>query len=537
MSKLLFGKSERAEHLEPLEFGDDWGSLPMAQVATGLLELMDFFDRKEVKDREEERREGIKQLRDYYEGRMHKPLKTKIGEVDDNIMLNLCRPMVEDSVSWLFGEPDREVIKFQVLPPVVEMPDDELDDEAIETMRAEREQELDLAAEIIEDLFKRSGGFHFFKRLGIRGSVAGHYFLKIVPNETGSENNIEKVVVLDPLRVTVRTDPSDVTKAIAYKVEWKRKLDLVGRSRETWIFRQVAMLVDPVDDREDRWIVADLASKDRSKREWEIRGGPWAWDYPFPPIMDGPNLMAAWGYYGSSDLEDIAPLNDSINFVTSNYGRILKIHAHPKTIGTGFQLKELVDTAIDGFWSVANPNAKVQNLEMESDLQSSLNMLELLRTEFWSIGRGLDPAVYKDKIGKITNFGLRVIANRALHKNTDKRMSYGEALRELGRAVLEMEGMSGYDVQIMWPEPLPEDPMEQIVRAEREEGLGVVSVQTLAEELGRSWEQEKRRIRRQKEENVSLGQWLVSQFDQSPFGSRANQVEPPDNDEEDEEEG
>ena len=213
-------------------------------------------------------------------------------------------------------------------------------------------------------------------------------------------------------------------------------------------------------------------------------------------------------------------LNDALNFVVSNTLRIIKIHAHPKTMGTGFTAGDVQETAVDSFWTIENPEAKIYNLEMQSDLESSLAVIDLVRTAFWTIGRGLDLSVYKDKIGQITNFALRVLSIRAQHKMGDKRLTYGKMLRSLNSHILEMSGQEAAETVIVWPQPLPEDPKETTAELQTEVAMGVVSRQTASEELGRDWATEQERMRQESKEQATLGQYLMDQFDR---GGQNNQ--------------
>ena len=100
-------------------------------------------------------------------------------------------------------------------------------------------------------------------------------------------------------------------------------------------------------------------------------------------MVDSQSLPDRAGYYGDPDL--VRPeLNDALNFVASNTMRIIKHHGHPKTIGTGMRASEVQETAVDGFWSVPNPDAKIANLEMQSDLGSSMAFLQLLQQWFFA---------------------------------------------------------------------------------------------------------------------------------------------------------
>jgi hypothetical protein len=501
MADIRFGRAVD-EMPEQLEFGA-WGLMDTTAAMDVFQDTHAWFDQEDVIKAEEQRREMILAARRYYDGYHVKPLKVRPGEPDDNVLVNFCRSLIDDSVSWLFGNPETGILQMRIGEKNSAGGDAYPDDE------------------LIAQVYEESGGFNFFKRLGMRGSVAGHFFVKIMPRESDTP----RLVVLDPLLITIRTDPTDAERVIAYKIEWRREeSDLGSRRKDTYIYRQ---LVVEASQEDGAWVVGNFKTKDRAKRQWQLVDA-WAWPWKWAPIVDGPNLEPGWGYYGLSDLEDVASINDGINFLASNTMRILKFHAHPKTVGTGMEADELQETAIDSFWTVPNPEARIVNLEMQSDLHSSMAFLEFLKVSFWTIGRGLDPAVYKDKIGQVTNFALRVLAIRTLHKSGDKRLTYGKALRTINERVLEMTGREVQETLIQWPEPLPEDPNEALSRLEREVALDVTSRETASEEIGRAWKIEQKRIRAEKKERVSLGEYLVGEFERgnaSPFQPRGGRQE------------
>ena len=524
-ASLRFGIPEDAPMLG---FGD-WGVLPMMEVVAAFVEANAYFDQPDVRQAEIARASMIMAARKYYDGNHVKPLKVKPDDRDDNVLINFCRTLVGDSVSWLFGNTKTGVLKMRMEKEeqtVQENAADLASDDEGEDVDADTEAEADpigeKASEYIEQVYRLSNGFRMFKRWATRGGIAGHFFLKIMPNDPDEEKPMPKIKVLDPLLVSARADPMDDDEVIAYKIEWKRtEVDPGTHRADMYIYRQLVTLVDT-----NTWAIADYKCKDRAKRQWVLVNGPMAWPWQWSPILDGPNLEAGWGHYGLSDLEDIAGLNDAINFLASNTMRILDIHAHPKTVGTGMDAEEVQATEVDSLWTVPNPDAKLYNLEMQSDLGSSLAMLDFIKTAFWSIGRGLDPATFKDKIGQITNFALRVLAIRAINKMDDKRMLYGEAIKTLNAHLLEIAGIKGYTTIIDWPKPLPENPMDLINQLNIESEMGVTSKQTASEELGRSWALEQARIKAEKASGMTLGQMIMRGFDQGngemPFGHDKN---------------
>jgi hypothetical protein len=503
-----------------LEFGE-WGTLETVQALDLFEDAHTYFDQEAVQKAEKARKLYIQAAWQYYDGWHKKPLVVRPGERDDNILLNFCRVLVNDAVAWLFGHPETGVLQFEVDEPGV--PEDVEDAEVIEDATLSG---LEQAIVLLEGVYTSSGGFVFFQRWGMQGTVAGHFFIKLVPRKNpGSADPTQgelmtldvahpaRLVVLDPEQVSVMTDPVDITRPVAFKIEWERTIKEDGR-KNTYLYRQLVVRQDKSEGDPEAWVVADFrAKKQFRKRAWELVNGPFAWPWNWCPIVDGPNLVHGKRYWGLTDLEDVTGVNDAINFSASNTGRILNIHGHPKTVGTGFTADEVQDTSIDSMWTIPSAEAKVQNLEMESDLTAAQNFIELLKMAFWTIGRGLDLSVFKDRIGQVTNFGLRILAHRALTKNGDKRILYGAALTKINAHLLEMGGLKGFTTSVKWPDPLPDDPQMTVNVQKSEKEMGLVSRQTLAEERGRSWVVEKKRMEEEGKERMNLGKFLTDQFD------------------------
>jgi hypothetical protein len=215
------------------------------------------------------------------------------------------------------------------------------------------------------------------------------------------------------------------------------------------------------------------------------------WPYAWPPIVEWKNLPRPNQYYGKNDIGQNGRLNDSLNFIAGNIQRILKNHANPKSIGTGFSAKDMDEAPVGALWVIPNENARVYNLEMQSDLASSLAYAGMLRRAFFDGGRELDPATVQDRLGQLTNFGLRVLYKDTLAKNTTKRLHYGDGLRRVCQAALELAGFpTGVDVSVVWPDPLPSDPLPTAQALQLDVTVGGLSKTTYLKRRGYDPDQE-----------------------------------------------
>jgi hypothetical protein len=116
-----------------------------------------------------------------------------------------------------------------------------------------------------------------------------------------------------------------------------------------------------------------------------------------------------------------------------------------------------------------------------------------------------------DKLGALTNFGLRVLFMDALAKLHTKQELYGDALLELNRRLLVIGGFANTDPgAIIWPEVLPVNEAEQVQAITSDLTNELVSKQTASTVRGYDWEQEQERIKADKAEaQATLAQSML----------------------------
>lgn len=407
------------------------------------------------------RRKAIDSAWSYYEGNHRKPLKVKRGQTDDNVILNVTRKAIAQAVSLLFGE-----------LPTFEIGDNKQSPED----------------EWLAEFWKANDAEILLHNMALQGALGGHVFIKLVPSETSV-----RVLLLNPRQVTVFWQPDDMQTVNVY---------MIGYQLGDTEYRQDIVRTD------GGWLVRDLV-RERG-RGWEIKQDL-KWGFPWSPIVDWQNLPDPEDYYGDPDL--VRPeLNDGVNFIASNTMRIIKFHAQPKTIGTGIRASEVLETAVDGFWSISNPDAKIFNLEMQSDLGSSMAFLQLLQQWFFAEHRAVDMASFAADLGNLTNFGLRTIYKDALDKLKTKRALYGKGLADISQRAMALKAMAARPT-ITWNDPLPFNDAEEIAGIQTEMGLGILSKETAASLRGRDWELEQERIAEETAANDNIGSRLLAAFE------------------------
>jgi hypothetical protein len=425
----------------------------------------------------------------YYIGEQLRYIKVKPEQPDDNIISNFAGLTVDRSVSMLVGGG----IEF-------DMPGDE----------GAPQQEY------INEVWEANKLQILTHKAAQHAGIAGTGYIKIIPDGVESKQRDDKLlprlVALDPRYMEIVTDPEDIETVNEYIIRFMVKgADGKERIRKETIRREFSEMNDAGMFETVGWIVINEIS-DGGKWEETDRD---VWPYEFPPIVHWQNLPEPGNVYGQSDIDDVVELQDRFNFVVSNINRIIRYHAHPKSIGTGFRLGDLDKSeAVDDFWSIPNENAKVFNLEMLSDLVSSRAFANDLRQAIFDISRTVDIASFGDKLGALTNFGLRVLFFDALAKLATKRVLFGEALTELNHRMLVMAQITPNDGgRIVWPEVLPSSEQEDVMGLKFDMEAGLLSKQTASKIRGYDWDVERERLEDEQAQGDNIGALLLRNFE------------------------
>lgn len=428
-------------------------------IYSGLVDLA-FTD-------EENRLGTMRQAWEYYYGKFPKPLAVIPGKLDDNVIINYSRTIVDKGVTFLFGKP----VEF------------DLEDEQAEEW---------LNAALDANRF-----MSLLQKLAINGGVCGTAFVKL-QIEVGQI--YPRLIVVDPETVSVRWAADDIDKVVRYMIQYPSKDPDTGKPIG---IRQV------IERDGQRWRIIDQVG-DLKNHTWTTTSDvlwPWSW----APIIECQNLPAPNEYWGVSDLEpDITGVNTAINFVSSNTNRIIRFHAHPKTIVVGTGAQD-VRVGIDEVIHLPNPQADMRNLEMSSDLGSSLAYQRELKSAWREVTRVPAVAVGETEgIGALSGVALEILYQPLIEKTNTKRILYGDMLTELARRMLAIGGF-GEDQRpsLQWPDMLPKDGLQERQTALIDEQLGV-SKDTLLQKFGYDPEAEKLK---KSSEGAELGEQLLGAFD------------------------
>lgn len=432
-----------------------------------------------------------------YNGELDPPLRRKPNQPDDNVFLNVCRGVVDKGVSFLFGRGLTWT----------------LDDSQT---RSDDEKYLDA-------VWEHNKGKILLHRFGTNGGVFGQAFLKIRVEEP-----YPRLIVLDSSKVTVETADDDHTFVRAFAVHWSG----------TWLgkpadFRQLIRRVggeetireDGVVARAaDSWAIEDQV-RQRPTVPTPVRDdGGWetyhveSWPKPYPPVVSCQNLPSANDYWGIEDLTpDVIRVQEAINRTLSNINRILRLHAHPKTWSKGLSASQQDQIKIDpdGMIHLPGVDASLQNLEMKSDLASSLVFYQKLREGGYEVSRVPQVASGTvEDLQYLSAMAMQTLYGPLIEKTETKKGTYGEAVVETNYTLLDLAGRSPKRCTLVWPELLPRDAQVEALTAEVEQRIGV-SRDTLVAKLGYDPVYERERRKADQAEDVERAEDLAK-ADPSP---------------------
>jgi hypothetical protein len=444
-------------------------------------------------------KDATEKRRDYREGEQAKQLKVKTGQADDNVRSNLVGKIVDQSVYLLLSNG----VEF-------DLPGDE-----------ETPEEVWLNA-----CWSANHKESLLYKAAVNAADAGTGYIKIVPD--GIEGKLgdkldyvfPRLIGLNPQHLHMDTNPEDHEQVIRYTIEYTTE-GPDGKPRKR---REITEYIGPGYDENgsvvsqgDYWEISNW-KKDYYDTQWSLMGEPVRWDYSFPPIIHWQNLPAPNSVYGLPDvLNDVLELQDRRNFTASNINKIIRYHAHPRTYTIGLSEPKKTSWGSDQlvqFSADAAGKGEIDNLEMQSDLASSIEYYDLLGKQMLDATNTVDISNLKDKLGQLTNFSVRVLFQDALWKLDTKREIWGQMLRDLNHRLLVIGGQRNVDPgEVVWPSSVLPVNEQEIIDAQKQElEMGLVSKQTLSQERGRDYEQEQERIDEEKSSETNIGEILATNF-------------------------
>lgn len=397
-----------------------------------------FADLAILDDHEREQR--IKRAYDAYYNGGPDTLKQRKGEINDNVKINYSRLIVDAGVANLFGS--------QL------------------TVNAPAESGDDVQEEI-DQIIRDNGGGLLWQRMGVSGAIGGTAYYRLQVKEDESI----RVIIVDPSTVEIEWDEQDHENVTGYVVTFVPNAGIESIARRHLIQKQ----------EDETWLITEQEAFEEGWRTIDEEVWPW----PFAPMGHAQNIPSPHETYGISDLEpDVLDLCDGINRVVSNINRIVRLYAHPRTWGKMIGDALNMDANPGAVIRLEHPEAELRNLEMSSDLGSSIDLYRRLVAALHETTRIPEVATGKlDSAGQLSSLALRILYAPLIQKTESKRRTYGQAIEQMFMRSLALRGYEDVMVELVWPELLPSDPEAMRRTALIDAQLGV-STATILEGLG-----------------------------------------------------
>lgn len=219
--------------------------------------------------------------------------------------------------------------------------------------------------------------------------------------------------------------------------------------------------------------------------------------YGVIPFVQIKNLSVSSRNEGRSDLEDIIPLNTEYNRKQSNISEIIDYHAAPVTIVYGAKIGNL-EKGANKMWGGLSEKARVENLELKSDLSSSANFVAGLKLSMCEVA-GIPESVLggSQAISNTSGVALQYINLPLIEKTRIKKGNTIKGIQQVNKLILLISLMEGiikrptgvsnsdfYYSEVTIPDTLPKDMLLELQAIQQEMKLGLESRANAMQRIG-----------------------------------------------------
>lgn len=199
-----------------------------------------------------------------------------------------------------------------------------------------------------------------------------------------------------------------------------------------------------------------------------------------------------------SDLEDLIPLNIELNTKTSDVSEIIDYYSAPVTVLYGAKVSSL-EKGANKMWGGLPKDARVQNLELQSDLGASNNYRADLKTAMHEIGGVPEGALGgKQAISNTSSVALHIANSPIIERVRTKRTYTAEGIKQVNKLILYIakqeklitqpegiENVDFYTTTVTFPDILPKDKLMELQQIQIEMKQGLEYRKKAMERLGK----------------------------------------------------
>jgi hypothetical protein len=294
--------------------------------------------------------------------------------------------------------------------------------------------------------------------------------------------------LIDAPRALPVLDENDYRKVICYVQHFQQARNrLAGKGGILW-----GLLGRGAEQRQTVSVTEIISAEAWQRYEDKELVGEGQNPWGFLPVVHIQNLAQPFYYEGQSDVEPLIPIQDELNTRLSDRASRITMQSFKMYLGKGIEGFSEKPVSPGVMWHTDNPDAAIEEFGGDEDNPSEGLHIAEMRESMDKISSvtPLVAGVIRSKLGNLTSaVALKLTLMGMLSKTERKRFTYGEGLKRISRMVLEILDKAKIyrtserdrDVEIIFPNPLPENAMEKLEEARVKKELGVPTEQVLRE--------------------------------------------------------
>lgn len=419
-----------------------------------------------------ERIKRIKQAWNFYEGYHWEDIPP---QDTPEITINYCRPFVDKFVAFELGKAFSISVSKEMSKPIIT-------------------EDGRTLFEYLEDVWEDNEQFLFVTELGQSKSITGDAWVQVRYDESDElddpyneyEDGRIRLSIIPTSAVFPEYDPHQkgrLTKlVIMYEYERETLKGILSKtpSKETVLYKQ--------EWTKDTCVIYDGDKEPETKTN----------KYKIIPFVQIKNLNVAGKNEGRGDLDDIIPLNTEYNMKESNISEIIDYHSAPITVVYGAKIGNL-EKGANKMWGGLAKDARVENLELKSDLGASSNYTRNIKLSMCEVG-GVPETVLggAQAISNTSGVALQYINLPLIEKTRIKRMNTETGLEQVNKLIILVSLLEGlitkpddvvnrdfYKTEVSIPDTLPKDMLLELQQIQQEMTMGMESRKNAMKRIGK----------------------------------------------------
>ena len=442
----------------------------------------------------------IKEAWNFYEGYHWEG----VDDLDSpQVTFNYCRPFVNKFVSFEFGKGFSIITPTEIDDVGVTINDPKIDteldtDDNGEISDEEKEQGYTIREKTLNDyltqVWEDNKRDTLLTEIGQTKSITGEAWVKVQyeapedlvdPFEEYPDGRV-RLSVIPTQFVFPRFDDHDKDRLnsllIMYPIHTERETGL--------LFKRT---IDTTVVYKEMWTNDEIVVYE-GKEEVDRMTNP----YGFIPFVQIKNFPIAGRTRGSSDLDDIIPLNVELNAKKSDVSEVIDYHSAPITLVYGAKIGNL-EKGANKVWGGLPKDAKVENLGLQGDLTASSVYISDVKTAMCEIA-GIPETVLggASAISNTSGVALQYMNLPLIERTRIKRTCSKDGLEQVNKIIMfismyhgliekpeeiSMKDFVSNEVKI--PDTLPKDELIELQKLQQEMTLGLECRHGAMERLGK----------------------------------------------------